>query len=64
MVTATTYIYTHIYTHSSYSCTMEMSRAMLACDGPSSALTQPAETRPGAEVWSEPSLYPFITLEP
>lgn len=41
-----------------------MSRAMLACDGPSSALTQPAETRPGAEVWSEPSLYPFITLEP
>lgn len=51
MVTGITYIY------SVYSSNMEMLRVMLAF------LIHLEEARHGAEVWLEPSLYRFFTLE-
>ena len=40
-----------------------MLRVMLAHGSLSDAVTQLVEARPGAEVWPEPSPYPFVTLE-
>lgn len=53
MVTAITYI----YIYSDYSSNMEMLCVMLA------VLTHLEEARHGAEMWFEPSLYWFFTLE-
>lgn len=66
MVTATIYIYTHTHI-----CTYPLvivvpwrwGERCWPWQCPSSTLNETAKARLGAEVWPEPSQYPFVTLE-